>query len=468
MQQTKEMGENTIHVVILPWSAFGHLMPFYQLSITLAKAGVCVSFISTPKNIQRLPKLPSNLAHLVHLVQLPLPSLDKELLPEGAEATVDIPFEKIQYLKLAYDKLQPAVKQYVANKLPNWIICDFSPHWMEDIAQEFKVKLLFYSVFSASALSFVGPPGTRKGPLSPESLMVPPEWVTFPSSVAFHRHEASAFCDNMNQENASGIGDLERLAKVFGASKAILFRSCYEIEGEYLNLFQKLAGKPVIPLGLLPVERGVVNDVCGNEIFEWLDKQASKSVVFVGFGSECKLSKDQVFEIAHGLEESELPFLWALRKPSWASTDQDSVPVGFNERTCNRGIVCMGWMPQQEILAHPSIGGSLFHSGWGSTIETLQFGHSSVVLPFIIDQPLNATFLVDKGLAIEVKRNEDGSFTRNDIATSLRQAMVLEEGKKLRINAEEAAAIVGNLKLHQDRYIAPFVQFLKDGIWKQI
>jgi hypothetical protein len=35
-------------------------------------------------------------------------------------------------------------------------------------------------------------------------------------------------------------------------------------------------------------------------MFEWLDQQAAKSVVFVGFGSECKLSKEQVFEIAYG------------------------------------------------------------------------------------------------------------------------------------------------------------------------
>lgn len=132
-------------------------------------------------------------------------------------------------------------------------------------------------------------------------------------------------------------------------------------------------------------------------------------------------------------------------------------------------MVCIGWIPQQEILAHPSIGGSLFHSGWGSVIESLQFGHNLLVMPFIFDQPLNARFLVDKGLAIEVERHEDGSsFTRHDIAKSLRQAMVLEEGKKneLSVETREAAAIVGDLKLHRDHYLATFVQFLKDGIWK--
>ena len=94
-----------------------------------------------------------------------------------------------------------------------------------------------------------------------------------------------------------------------------------------------------------------------------------------------------------------------------------------------------------------------------SVIENLQFGNTLVLLPFNIEQPLNARFLVEKGLAIEVKRNEDGSFTRNDIAASLRQAMVLEEGKKIRNNTREAAAIVGNLKLHQDHYVVAFVQF---------
>ncbi|KAL2327426.1 hypothetical protein Fmac_020853 [Flemingia macrophylla] len=34
--------------------------------------------------------------------------------------------------------------------------------------------------------------GTRKTPISPESLTVPLEWVTFPSSMAFKRHEASS------------------------------------------------------------------------------------------------------------------------------------------------------------------------------------------------------------------------------------------------------------------------------------
>ncbi|WKA05915.1 hypothetical protein VitviT2T_023848 [Vitis vinifera] len=75
----------------------------------------------------------------------------------------------------------------------------------------------------------------------------------------------------------------------------------------------------------------------------------------------------------------------------------------------------MGWAPQMEILARPSIGGSLLHSGWGSVIETLQFGHCPIVLPFVIDQGLNARLLVEKGMAGEIARGDDGSFSRDNM-----------------------------------------------------
>lgn len=59
----------------------------------------------------------------------------------------------------------------------------------------------------------------------------------------------------------------------------------------------------------------------------------------VGFGGECKLSKDQVFEIAHGIVLFELPFLRALRKPSCAVHDLEAMAAGFHDRTSKQGLV---------------------------------------------------------------------------------------------------------------------------------
>ncbi|KAM1286747.1 hypothetical protein ACFX15_000664 [Malus domestica] len=465
--------DDHLSVVMLPWSAFGHMMPFFQLSIALAKAKVHVSFISTPKNIQRLPKILPDLQPFVQLVPIPFPPLDPDLLPEGAEATVDLPFENTDNLKIAYDLLQTPIKQFIGDRLPDWIITDFVAHWVADIGKEYGVPLVYFSVFSAASRIVYSPAENLYGcnttdvlP-SPESLTSPPDLLTSQSTVAFREHEAVHIHAGFYGVNESGISDAERKAKILSACQVHAIRSCDEFEGEYLEAYKNNCRKLVIPTGLLPPEipaKGVEREISSDDgIFEWLDKQKTRSVVFVGFGSECKLSKAQVFEIAHGLELSQLPFLWALRKPNWATSEADALPLGFVDLISDKGLVCFLWVPQMEILAHPSVGGSLFHSGWGSIIETLQFGHVLVVLPFIIDQPLNARLLEEKGMAVEVKRLGDGSFSRDDIAKTLRHAMVEEEGEPLRSNARKAATVFRDHKLHQDHYIGQFVNFLKNN-----
>ncbi|XP_050387638.1 soyasaponin III rhamnosyltransferase-like [Argentina anserina] len=474
------MGKE-LHVLMLPWSGFGHLMPYFQLSIALAKAKVHVSYISTPRNIERLPKIPSELQPFINLVPISFPPLEPDFLPQGAEASVDVPTEKFENLQIAYESLQAPVKQFIADEMPDWIIADFATHWIVEIAKEYGVPLAFFSVFSAATCVFFGPPeyltgATRDYALpTPQSMTSPPEWVTFPSLVALKEYEAIKRIKSSFTVNSTGMSFATRLAKVLTASQVLAIRTCSEIEGDYLEVYKKITGKPVIPIGVLPpdqpLERAKEEANSDESVFDWLDKHKPRSVVFVGFGSECKLTKEQVHEIAHGLELSELPFIWGLRKPNTASTPNsdevdDFLPSGFLDRTSEKGLVCFGWVPQMEILGHRSIGGSLFHSGWGSVIETLQFGHCLVVLPFMYDQPVNARLLVEKGLAAEVKRNEDGSFTKEEIAKTLRLAMVEEGGEPLRSNARKAAAVFGDHKLHQD-YIGAFVDYLKNNVHRK-
>ncbi|XP_043719694.1 UDP-glycosyltransferase 91C1-like [Telopea speciosissima] len=470
--------EENMHVVMLPWSAFGHLIPFLHLSIALAKAGIRVSFVSTPSNLRRLPThlIPPHLLAPLNLVELQLPPVDG--LPTGGEATVDISMDQIQYLKTAYDLLKPQLKKFISQDTPDWIIQDFVPCWTDEISRELNlnIPLILFSAYSATLFAFLGPPEyltsdakTKYWP-SPETLTSPPEWVTFPSTVAFRPFEAGPIHASSFGRNASGVTDVERFMIAVISCKAIAIRSCKEYEGDYLDLLEKVSRRPVFPVGLLPPVAPAPPEKesfkgGGEEwltIFKWLDQQPPKSIVFVGFGSECKLSREQVFEIAHGLQISGLSFLWALRKPTWANDDDDALPPEFRARTEGRGVVCMGWAPQTEILAHPSVGGSLFHSGWGSIIETLQFGHTIVVLPIVADQGLNARLLVEKGLAVEVERGEDGSFDRKGIAEALRKAMVDEEGEGLRLRARGMRNIFGDHRLHQ-AYMDGFIQYLKNG-----
>ena len=87
------------------------------------------------------------------------------------------------------------------------------------------------------------------------------------------------------------------------------------------------------------------------------------------------------------------------------------------------------------------------------------------MLPLVYDQSLNASFLVDKGLAVEVEKGQDGSFDRDGIAKALRLAMVSGEGKAIKVHAREAVAIFADENLHQ-QYIDRFVKYLKHGSQK--
>lgn len=124
------------------------------------------------------------------------------------------------------------------------------------------------------------------------------------------------------------------------------------MENEWLGLLSELHKKPVIPLGLLlPPMAEETED--GEQMMQWLDEQRVASVIYVAFGSETMLSNKLIQELAFGLEHSNVPFLWALRRP------ESMLPPGFEERIKAYGVVAKGWVPQLKILAHNSVGGFL-------------------------------------------------------------------------------------------------------------
>lgn len=457
------------HVMMFPWLAFGHMIPFLEFSKKLAAKGIQISFITTPKNIQRLPSLPPSLAENIKLVELPLPSVDG--LPENCEATVDLQPEQIQYLKKACDGLQAPFEKLIRNDPPDLILFDFIQCWIPETAAKFGVPSVFFSAYSASTLSFIGPPAELKSigqRTKPEDFTVPPKWFPFPSIVSHRPDQAAQMLRNLNFPDLSDMSSGQRWTATLEGCNFVAVRSCREFEGAYLDLLEELYQKPVLPVGLLPpslLKNKTQNHIEPNwsGTFNWLEKQGPKSVVFVGFGSEYKMPIEQVHELAYGIELSELPFIWILRKPEGLSSSQ-LLPAGFLARTSNRGLVSLGWAPQLEILAHPAIGGCLFHSGWGTIIESLGFGHPQILMPMVADQGLNAKLLVEKGIGFEVHRNEVGSFDRDAVAKSMRLVMLEHEGEPLRLKAAQMQTIFANQDLHDD-YINQFIQYI--GIYKK-
>ncbi|CAK9320537.1 unnamed protein product [Citrullus colocynthis] len=270
----------------------------------------------------------------------------------------------------------------------DWILFDFVPYWIsQEIGPNLGIKTTFFSIFILQSLEFVGSmSGDRQ--MKIEDFTVPPDWIPFPTIVAFRHFEIKKIFDFV-AGNTTGISDIHRLKMSAHYSDLVVLRAYPELGQKWIQLLGDLYGKTV------NFRRHFKDDnPAWQSIQEWLDKQPKASVVYVAFGSEAKPSPHELTEIALGLEKSELPFFWVLR--TWlglSDPDPIELPEGFEERTKKRGVVCTTWKPQLKRLRHESVGGFLTHTGWSSVVEAIQSEKALVLLSFIADQGIIARAL---------------------------------------------------------------------------
>ncbi|XP_065869086.1 UDP-glycosyltransferase 88A1 [Euphorbia lathyris] len=180
------------------------------------------------------------------------------------------------------------------------------------------------------------------------------------------------------------------------------------------------------------------------EWLTWLDSQPSRSVVFLCFGSLGLFSKEQLMEIAIGLERSGQRFLWVVRNPpaiekglaisAQADPDLDSLlPDGFLTRTKDRGYVVKSWAPQVAVLNHDSVGGFVTHCGWNSVLEAVWAGVPMVAWPLYAEQRFNRIVMVqDMKIALSMDESEDGFVTAMEVEKRVTELMESESGKLVR------------------------------------
>nr|CAB3452069.1 unnamed protein product [Digitaria exilis] len=469
-------SSSPLHIVVFPWLAFGHMIPFLELSKRLARRGHAITFVSTPRNAARLRPVPPELSPRVRVVTLDLPAV--EGLPEGAESTADVSPEKVPLLKAAFDGLAAPFSALVGergggeadgvfDRKPDWIILDLVHIWAWSIAEEHKIPCAMFLILPAALLAYVGPKHENEAHprRTTEDFMAQPPWIPFPTTTIFHlRHEAMSRASEF-QPNASGVADADRLWQVHHNScRLIVHRSCPEAEPWLFPLLSNLFSKPVVPAGLLLPTDIAAGDVTGDdEQFEaaarWLDRQPRRSVAYVALGTEAPVTAAHIVELARGLELSGVRFLWALRTPAIAAGEL--LPDGFERRVAGRGVVVPGWVPQVRVLGHAAVGAFVTHCGWGSTVESLfMFGLPLVMLPFVFDQGLNARAMAARGVGVEVARDDDGSFSGEDVAAAVRRVMVEEEGEELARNAQELQRVVGD-RVRDEQYVDELLEYLQ-------
>ncbi|OMO57891.1 UDP-glucuronosyl/UDP-glucosyltransferase [Corchorus capsularis] len=444
--------QKKISVLMFPWLAYGHISPFLELAKKLSKRNFHIFFCSTPINLNTIkPKLSPKYSQSIEFVDFHLQSLPD--LPPHYHTTNGLPPHLMNTLKKAFDMSSLHFSKILKTLNPDLLIYDFILPWAPLLALSNKIPAVHFLCTSATVSSFLV--HALKKPCEEE----------FPFPKIYYCFLNAKF--NNKMENCSGddgISDIDRTLQSFERSmKIILVKTFEELEGKFMDYLSVLLNKKIVPTGPLiqdPNEDEGDDDERTKIFLEWLNKKGKSSTVFVSFGSEYFLDKEEREEIAYGLELSKVNFIWVIRFPIGENKTNldEALPQGFLQRVGERGLVVENWAPQAKILQHSSIGGFVSHCGWSSVMESLKFGVPIIAIPMHLDQPLNARLVVDVGVGLEVRRNH-GSLEREEIAKLIKE-VVLGNGNDGEIVRRKAREMSNHIKKKGEKDMDELVEEL--------
>ncbi|OMO94358.1 hypothetical protein CCACVL1_06042 [Corchorus capsularis] len=234
------------------------------------------------------------------------------------------------------------------------------------------------------------------------------------------------------QDQESVLQSIAELVKQTKSCSGVIWNTIEEMEREPLTAFRVDFPVPIFPIGPLhkyfhaPSSSLMSQDQTS---ILWLDKQKPKSVIYVSFGSVASIEESELLEIAWGLANSKQPFLWVVRPGSVSGLEWlESLPNEFMEEINGRGHI-VKWAPQQEVLAHSSIGGFWSHNGWNSTLESICEAVPMICHPCFGDQKVNARYVSD---VWKIGVHLENRLDRLEIAKAVRKLLVEVEGQEIR------------------------------------
>ncbi|XP_015876313.2 UDP-glucosyltransferase 29-like [Ziziphus jujuba] len=428
MEDTRQIKK--MRVLMFPWFAHGHITPFLELAKKLFLRNFHIYFCSSPVNLnsikQKLFSDPKFSNHSIELVELHLPSLPS--LPPHYHTTNGLPPHLMPTLDKAIDMAKPSFNKILETLKPDLVIRDFAPAWVPDLASSLKVPTIVFITSGAALVSFSLYCLKNKGGDDYHH-----HDHVFPFPEVYLENMKSQLVQNSEKSSIRAFQFNERSSN----DNTILIKSSRELEGKYMDYISSSFGMKVVPVGPL-VPYYVHDDEEGMDIINWLNKKEKSSTVFACFGSQFYLSKEDMEEIAYGLELSKVNFIWVLRFAKGEVMKlEDALPNGFLERVRDKGLIVADWAPQLKILKHSSIGGFVSHCGWNSLLESIKFGVPIIAMPMQFDQPLNARLVEECGIGLEVERDNNGRVGRENLAKVIRKVVVEKNGDGIRQKAKE-------------------------------
>ncbi|XP_073022048.1 7-deoxyloganetin glucosyltransferase-like [Primulina eburnea] len=439
------------HAVVVPYPAQGHITPILKLAKLLHHRGFFITFVNTEFNHNRLLRARGPEA-VKDLEDFRFRTIPDGLPPSDKDATQDIPQLCDSLRRNGLPPFLELIKNL--NESPDYpkvscIVSDAVMSFTLDAAEQLGIlEVVFYTT---SACGFMAYCHFRElvargiFPLKDESyltngyLETKLDWV--PGMKNIRLRDFPSFIRSTDPDEIMVHYNILQTKNVSRA-KAVIINTYEELEKDVVHaLSQKFDRVHTIgPLHLL--ERVVQNPEIksigpslwkeNEECMEWLDQREPNSVLYVNFGSITVLSPAQLLEFAWGLANSDQQFLWIIR-PDLVSGDKAILPEEYSKEVKDRAMM-VEWCSQEQVLAHPSVGGFLTHSGWNSTIECISEGVPMICWPFFAEQQTNCRYACTEweiGLEIE------GDVEREKVANLVKVLMEGEKGKEMRKKALE-------------------------------
>lgn len=268
------------HLLLFPFMAQGHLIPFLNLAKLIEqRKRFRITIVNTPLNIAKLrSSLPPNSA--IHLIQLPFSSSEHGL-PPNSENTDSLPlhlfttfFQATETLRSSFEHLISSMfRQRGHNRL--CIVADMFLGWTVESAKKLGV---FHSVFVtsgayASAIIFSI---WLHQPLPPESYDEVP-LVDFPEVKIHHSQLINTIVSGDGMDPATVF--LRQQICLGFQSKGLLLNTVEELD------LRNISGLPVRSIGPLVRLPSSHSHHVGDSWMKFLDSNTPDSVLYVSFGS---------------------------------------------------------------------------------------------------------------------------------------------------------------------------------------
>ncbi|KAL6503602.1 hypothetical protein OROGR_025525 [Orobanche gracilis] len=444
------------HVVMLPFMAQGHLIPFLALANKInQRFGFTITIATTPINVRYLRTAISNdkdkVDASIHLFELKFDSREHGL-PPNTENTEALPLHQIVTLFISSTSLELPFRALIQDiterdgRPPLCIISDLFMGWANEVARSCSTLNVTFTTSgaygTAAYISLWQHLPHKKNIKDGVYFNLP----GFPDSYNFHVNHLHRFL-----RAADGTDSWSRfLQPQIGYSLnsfGWLCNTSEEIEPLGLDILRKYTKRrvwsigPLVPLSMMsPSSRsrvigggrhtGKEPGLSAEKCCQWLDSHSRESVLYVSFGSQNTISPCQMMALAMGLEDSRRAFIWVVRPPFGSDPrlgfQSEWLPDKFKKRMAenNQGLVVHGWAPQLDILCHESTGAFMSHCGWNSVMESLSQGVPIIGWPLAAEQGCNAKMLVEEmGVCVEITSGVESRISGEEVRRVIETVM---------------------------------------------